>query len=158
MTTSIADCLVRKADPLHKYTLYVCQLCQVQVQGHHMFLIHQANCAKVYCRICKKTFHSQQTFNKHLQSNCPPKRHQCQQCRRTYARKSDRDIHAKSCVSGKLYKCDKCSKLFMSKVWLQQHKVSCGVQQVVCKTKPTNTATNNTTSTQESQHTASDDK
>ena len=56
---------------------------------------HMENCSKCKCVICKKTFFSDRTFQKHKR-NCPPKRYPCPICKKDYSRKSDTDKHMKT--------------------------------------------------------------
>ena len=52
---------------------------------------------KYKCLICKKTFFSDRTFQKH-KCNCPPKRYPCPICKKDYSRKLDTDKHMKTHV------------------------------------------------------------
>ena len=70
--------------------VYTCSHCLVCICGEVTYKKHMDNCSKYKCVICKKTFFSDRTFQKHKR-NCPPKRYPCPICKKDYSRKSDTD-------------------------------------------------------------------
>lgn len=103
----------------------LCVQCNVYIHTRTGFEQHVQECSKYYCNICKKTFHSSQSFQKHLRSNCPPKRHICTKCKKSYSRKSDRDAHEQKCSVQTSFKCQECSQIFLTKQWYEQHTEKC---------------------------------
>ena len=76
---------------------YACSCCLVFICGEVTYKKHMDNCSKNKCIICKKTFFSDRTFQKH-KCNCPLKRYPCPICKKDYSRKSDTDKHMKTHV------------------------------------------------------------
>ena len=83
---------------MYSNQVYTCQNCHVCITNHVKFMKHKKECSKYKCLKCKKTFYSEQTFNKH-HHNCPPKRYPCPICKKTYSRQSDTNKHVKKHAS-----------------------------------------------------------
>ena len=56
----------------HSKQVYTCSRCLVCIGGEVTYKKHMENYYKYKCVICKKTFFSDRTFQKHKR-NCPPK-------------------------------------------------------------------------------------
>ena len=79
----------------HSKQVYTCSRCLVCICGEVIYKKHMENCSKYKCVICKKTFFSDRTFQKH-KCNCSPKRYPCPICKKDYSRQSDTDKHMKT--------------------------------------------------------------
>ena len=68
----------------HSKQVYTCSRCLVCICGEVTYKKHMDNCSKYKCVICKKTFLSHRTFQKHKR-NCPSKRYPCPICKKDYS-------------------------------------------------------------------------
>ena len=109
-----------------QYKLYRCGQCHSHVKGYNSLIKHRATCTKHYCQVCKKLFHREDTYRKHLKNNCPPCRFSCSKCCKTYSRKSDCSAHEKQCLGMAKHKCGNCDIVFLTKKFLDDHQCSKG--------------------------------
>ena len=107
-----------------KITSLECSRCLTRVIGNSKLEEHLLNCGKWVCKVCSKTFFSEDSFNKHLRTNCPPKRFPCTICGRTYSRQSDTHEHERKCAGGKTSHCYKCNTTFTTTLDGYVHKCS----------------------------------
>ena len=66
----------------HLKQVYTCSCCLLCICGEVTYKKLIENCSKYKCVICKKTFFSDRTFQKHKR-NCPPKNIHVQFVRKT---------------------------------------------------------------------------
>ena len=118
---SVLNFCVRDNDQPERYSDHVCPQCATLITGKVAFEKHLQSCEKHYCKVCQKTFHSNGTYQKHLRTNCPPKRYFCQKCNTSYSRSSDAQSHERQCNIGIQHKCTKCEVVFLTAVELQTH-------------------------------------
>jgi len=78
---------------------FICDTCKKCFLYRDDYLSHCNTCERHFCSVCKKMFWSKRNYEKHLVSNCPPKRYMCIRCKKTYSRKSDKDAHERRCLS-----------------------------------------------------------
>ena len=107
-----------------KITSLECSRCLTRVIGNSKLEEHLLNCSKWVCKVCSKTFLSEDSFNKHLKTNCPPKRFPCAICGRMYSRQSDTHEHEKKCAGGKTSHCFQCNATFTTTLDGYVHKCS----------------------------------
>lgn len=118
---------LERGDPEQtQHKLYRCELCNILIKGYDKLKAHQVVCEKRYCYVCKKTFHSEGTFRKHLRTNCPPRRYSCSKCSKTFARNSDCSAHQKGCPGQPKQECLNCGVVFMTRQLLTNHQ--CNMQ------------------------------
>ena len=126
VTTPLLTFINRSRKPSDAIQLHRCTRCHdAHFRNVAQLHIHQQTCKSYHCTVCKKTFRSEETFDKHLRSNCPPKRFPCNQCHKPYSRKSDRDKHVKTCSQHSAQKCPKCGCLFLTRRQLDLHADQC---------------------------------
>lgn len=86
-----------------------CDNCHVCFATDASYEKHIKLCSLYNCVICKKTFHSKETYDKHFR-NCPPIRFPCTICSKTYSRKVDAERHIKKHVPvQKTFVCHWCA-------------------------------------------------
>ena len=101
--------------------VYTCPHCLICISGEIVYKKHVQHCSKYKCNICKKTFLSKSTFQKHFR-NCPPKRYPCRICHKDYSRKSDTDKHMKTHAAvQKPFTCHWCACQCLTGKQLQLH-------------------------------------
>ena len=118
---SVLDFCVREDDQHGRYSDHTCPQCESLITGKAAFDEHLQSCQKHFCKVCKKTFHSRGTYEKHLRTNCPPKRYTCYKCNSSYSRSSDAQSHERQCNARMQYKCSKCQMVFLMEVELHNH-------------------------------------
>lgn len=89
-----------------------CQRCHNRFLGQSKLDKHINICKQWKCVVCLKTFLSSETFERHLRSNCPPKRFKCVKCEKTYSRSSDKNSHELKCLGIPKNQRDICKKSF----------------------------------------------
>ncbi len=105
----------------HKQLSLTCSKCQCNFFGHKKLSEHMISCNRWHCLVCKKTFHYESTYTKHLQQNCPPKYFSCNTCSKSYSRNSDLAAHKRKCVIETVLQCDKCKKCFLTSAEQKTH-------------------------------------
>lgn len=120
-TLNTIDKYVTHTAAKYKYQIHVCEKCNHTYQGDHVFQMHQEQCEKKYCYVCKKLFGCLQKYKKHMH-NCPPKRYSCTVCLKTYVRESDAEEHRrKHTGSFSTFTCSVCSCTLLTYTSLQLH-------------------------------------
>ena len=109
---------------------YPCTRChRIRFRSSAQLDTHISSCKQYHCVTCTKTYHSEETFIKHLRTNCPPNRFKCDQCYKTYSRKSDRDKHMKGCAKAYSRKCSTCHCVFLTEKQFESHMPACAEKQ-----------------------------